>query len=61
MKSLNSTDAEERRQTLKQLAGPSDTQGHSEITGLAEVRVLYIIDNYSRKFLATLPNIPDQS
>eukprot|EP00112_Aurelia_sp_Birch-Aquarium-sp1_P016466 Seg3736.2 transcript_id=Seg3736.2/GoldUCD/mRNA.D3Y31 product="Engulfment and cell motility protein 1" protein_id=Seg3736.2/GoldUCD/D3Y31 len=36
VKSLNSTDAEERRQTLKQLAGPSDSQGHSEITGLAE-------------------------
>ena len=35
MKSLNSTDAEDRRTTLKTLAGIS--QGNSEISGQAEV------------------------
>ncbi|XP_065065282.1 engulfment and cell motility protein 2-like isoform X2 [Rhopilema esculentum] len=36
MKSLNSPDAEERRSTLKTLAGSTDSQGHSEIAGQAE-------------------------
>ena len=35
MKSLNSTDAEDRRTTLKTLAGIS--QGNAEISGQAEV------------------------
>lgn len=41
MKSLNSTDAEDRRTTLKTLSGIS--QGNSEISGQAEVALAQLI------------------
>ena len=39
MKSLNSTDAEERKTTLKTLAGPADSSGQNDASGQAEVFV----------------------
>ena len=64
MKSLNSPDAEERRSTLKTLAGPTDSQGHSEIAGQAEVGLELLFLNFlciqlisMNDFLSFLPLI----